>query len=537
MRLAPIGALGELCVGGIGVGRGYLYDEERTAQAFTRDPFTDGSPSRLYKTGDLARFLADGKIEFAGRKDYQVKVRGLRIELGEIEAALRSDKKVREAVVVVREYSPGDKRLVAYVVTSEGASLQAGELRSRLQDLLPEYMAPASIIILPSLPLTSNGKVNRRALPAPDPADDQRSSAFEPPETETERVLSTIWAEALGRPRVGRADNFFDLGGHSLLVTRVISQARRAFAVHLPLRALFDAPTLADLAGMIDVARQGDQIPRHAPAPPDLSIEAVLDQAIRPASTYRAPNRAPEKAFLTGATGFLGAFLLYELLSQTDMTIHCLARSQDVEVARQKIRRNLENYGLWREELGSRIVPLPGDLSQPLLGLSEGQFESLAASADVIYHSAAALNAVLPYASLKPTNVNGVREVLRLACQVKVKPLHYISTTDVLRAADLSPGSDENVRVRMEQDGLNHWRRLSEGYAQSKWVAEKLVMAARDRGLPVCIYRPATLSGHSQLGLWNTNDTLCRMIKGCIELRAAPGAESEDRDGADRLCQ
>jgi len=246
-RLAPVpmGAPGELHVGGDGVGRGYLHDPVKTGQAFVPDPFGHSPGGRLYRTGDLARYLPDGNIEFLGRIDHQVKVRGFRIELGEIETVLASHPAVEQAVVVVREDRPGDRRLVAYVTGQVGPP-EAGALRAFAAASLPEPMVPSAFVALERMPLTANGKLDRRALPAPEgPA---RGQGYVAPRNDVEEVLAGIWTDVLGVPRVGVHDNFFDLGGHSLLATQVVSLVRRTFQIELPLPVLFTASTVAALA-------------------------------------------------------------------------------------------------------------------------------------------------------------------------------------------------------------------------------------------------------------------------------------------------
>ncbi len=247
---APIGVAGELWIGGPGVARGYLGRPELTAERFVPDP--SGAGARLYRTGDLARFTSAGRLEFLGRADQQVKVRGFRIEPGEVEAALREDAGVRQAAVVVREVD-GDRRLVAYVVLGAGESLTLAAMRERLSAHLPEHMIPTGLVVLDALPLTANGKVDRRALPAPELAEAAAPGAAAP-RTPTEEVLAAIWGEVLGIERVGVFDNFFDLGGHSLLATRVISQVRGAFQAEIGLQELFEEPTVAALAARVERA-------------------------------------------------------------------------------------------------------------------------------------------------------------------------------------------------------------------------------------------------------------------------------------------
>jgi amino acid adenylation domain-containing protein len=249
---APVGVVGEIYIGGDGLARGYFRQPELTAERFIPHPFSAEAGERLYRSGDLARYLADGRIEFVGRGDEQVKVRGYRIELGEVEAALAQHPGVRAVAVTAREGVGGEKRLVAYVVSERADVPRIGELRGYLQEHLPGYMVPSDFVRLDALPLTPHGKVDRRALPAPKQTRPELASAFIAPRTPVEEVLAEIWAEVLSLDAVGIDDNFFDLGGHSLLATKVVSRVREAFQVDLPLRHLFESPTVATLAERIE---------------------------------------------------------------------------------------------------------------------------------------------------------------------------------------------------------------------------------------------------------------------------------------------
>ncbi|MSQ36127.1 MAG: hypothetical protein EXR63_03150 [Dehalococcoidia bacterium] len=271
----PVGTPGELFIGGAGVVRGYLYQPELTAERFIADPFSGRAGARLYRTDDLARFLPNGDIEFLGRLDHQVKIRGHRIELGEIEAALGAHPAVRETVVLAREDVPGDVRLVGYVVlhAAGGAPDVAAELRAHARATLPEYMVPSHIVELPAFPLTPNAKVDRKALPSPQ--DVRRDAAQHParvvaappaadaPQAPAQRAavpvtveaLAAIWARVLNVDAVDADDNFFDLGGHSLVAMQLIADVREAFQVEVPLRALFEDPTITGLMAAIDDVR------------------------------------------------------------------------------------------------------------------------------------------------------------------------------------------------------------------------------------------------------------------------------------------
>jgi len=249
-QLVPIGVPGELYIGGVGVTRGYLNRPELTADRFILNPFSNDSGSRLYKTGDLVRYLPDGNIEYLGRIDHQVKIRGFRIELGEIEAVLRQHRAVQDAVVIGQEYDLHDKRLVAYVVPSQEQVLSTSELRHYLKQKLPDHMVPSAFVRLEALPLTPNDKVDRRALPMPDGTRSVEET-FAPPLTPFEEVLAGIWREVLRLDSVGIHDNFFELGGHSLLAVRLLAQIEKTFGKNLPLATLFQSPTIEQLAKIL----------------------------------------------------------------------------------------------------------------------------------------------------------------------------------------------------------------------------------------------------------------------------------------------
>ncbi|MDP8934422.1 MAG: AMP-binding protein, partial [Cyanobacteriota bacterium] len=263
LQPVPIGVPGELYIAGDGLARGYFNRPELTARAFISNPFSDDPDARLYKTGDRACYLPDGNIEFLDRIDNQVKVRGFRIELGEIEAALNQHPNVRQAVVVVREDELRNKCLVAYAAFSQEGPIGASELRSFLKDKLPEYMLPSAFVLLEALPLTPNGKVDRKALRAPDPENFPLNAAFAP-RTPEEQLLAEIWSNVLGVKQIGIGDNFFELGGHSLLATQLIAKVREAFQVELPLRSLFQSPTVESLALAIAIAKAQQAIEPRA---------------------------------------------------------------------------------------------------------------------------------------------------------------------------------------------------------------------------------------------------------------------------------
>jgi amino acid adenylation domain-containing protein len=300
LQPVPAGVTGELYIGGKGLSRGYLNRPELTAEKFISNPFLEKSEKSelLYKTGDLARYLPNGELGYLGRIDHQVKVRGFRIELGEIEAVLSQNPAVQQAVVIAREAN-SDKNLVAYVVPKQEAATTPVQLRSFLKQKLPDYMVPSGFVMLEAIPLTPNGKIDRRALPEPDTARPELESAYIAPRTAIEEVVAGIWTQVLGLEQVGMRDRFFDLGGHSLLATQVISRLREAFQVEIPLRSLFESPTVAGLAERIETAcraQQNLQIPPLVPVSREEKLPLsfaqqrlwFLDQ-LNPGDAYNIP--------------------------------------------------------------------------------------------------------------------------------------------------------------------------------------------------------------------------------------------------------
>jgi acyl-coenzyme A synthetase/AMP-(fatty) acid ligase/acyl carrier protein len=257
-QLVPLGVAGELYIGGDGMAREYLSRPELTAEKFVPHPYSTEPGARLYRTGDLVRISSDGNIDFLKRMDHQVKVRGFRVELGEIEAALDQYWAITESVVIDNNDFAGGTKLIAYIVPEEGVEPTTAELHSFLKDKIPSYMLPSVFVTLTEIPLTPNGKVNRRALPVPDLSEDDTSANFVAPRTPLEETLAEIWRTTLGVTQVGVESNFFDLGGHSLLATRVVSQIRERFGIELPLRVMFESPTIAGLAQHIDTEQSKD---------------------------------------------------------------------------------------------------------------------------------------------------------------------------------------------------------------------------------------------------------------------------------------
>ena len=348
------------------------------------------------------------------------------------------------------------------------------------------------------------------------------AESYVDPRTPTEATLAAICAELLGVPRVGVFDNFFELGGHSLLAIQLYYRVRAAYSVDILVQGLFEDPTIAHLARVVDALGRGERpAARSDRRVTELKSEAALELPHLTAARPFQPMPEPSRIFLTGPTGFLGKYLLHDLLRQTTAEIYCLVRAETAASGRQRLERNLKASSLWSEDAASRIVPVVGDLAQPRLGLPPREFETLAEQMDVIYHAGASVSYLLPYSWLKAPNVLGTEQVLQLASQSRVKPVHYVSSLAVFPL--VNPGEE---MVVTETDDLDHGGVLFGGYEQSKWVAERLVMLARDRGLPVVIYRPGLITGHSRSGVGNTDNLISAILKRCIQLGRAPDMDT-----------
>ncbi|WP_405678596.1 amino acid adenylation domain-containing protein [Streptomyces sp. NBC_01511] len=551
LRPVPPGAVGEICVGGPVVARGYVGRPELTAEKFVRVDIPGvgvgagadtgvAAGDRYYRTGDLARLLPDGRIQYVGRSDGQVKIRGHRVETGEVEAAVRAQPGVADAAVVAQDLGPGaGKRLLAYYVAGDRRPAGPEEIREALRARLPDPLVPARCVPVDRFPLTSSGKVDRAALAARTGlGESDTARAVTAPRTATEERIAHLWSALLGSVAgpIGVRDDFFTLGGDSLLATRLVLALREELDVRVPLRSVFTSPTVAGLAALVDASSVGrrtvlapenstENPPGLLPElPPGLDGDIRLAPDIVAADDIRTVVPDPERILLTGATGFLGAFLLKELLRRTDATVHCLVRGSDQLNAERRLRSTRASYGLTDPSTEHRVSVVAGDLARPRLGLSAAGFDRLARTVDAVYHAGAAVNLVFSYERLRDANVYGTQEILRLAALHRTVPVHHVSTAGVYGGDAGSPYGAVGAPGRpvRPEDPTGPPAALEHGYTRSKWAAEQLAEAARARGLPVSVYRPTRITGESTTGVCQTGDFMWLLLKGCVQSGVAP---------------
>lgn len=487
----PPGEPGELYVGGHRLAKGYLKLPERTAQSFIQNPFTGNPTDILYRTGDLVRFRPDGSLEFTGRADRQIKFRGFRLELDGIENVLVSHPDVANAAVKMVKIN-AEKTLVGYVQPEADRkdSFSIADYKAYLNEKMPSYSVPRVIMVMDQLPVTQRGKIDRKRLPDP-VIDEQACDNIVAPCTKTEKIIYDVWSDCLGRKVFGVTDNFFDLGGSSILLATVYTRIRDQIPTPFTLDAFLENPTIEGLARTID--EHGGRAD-HADERAEAEADAVLDASIRPA--WNAPTEAGGNAvLLTGSTGFLGGHLLAELLEKTDRPVYCLIRPHDDESLHEGQHAALHRLALDRT-LGAadRIRPIAGDLAEHGLGLSPLDHQRILDNCSHIIHCGAYVHHIYTYARLKAPNSRSTLELIKLALRGRPKKLSFVSTVSAV--------TERNAQ------GIGYEGRVGEhpatffgGYALSKWVSERLLEQAFERGMSGLILRLGSIFANSETGV------------------------------------
>ncbi len=621
MEPVPIGNVGELLIAGANLAVGYLNRPQLTRDKFIRNIFSENPDAKMFRTGDLVRWLNDGNLEFVGRIDHQIKISGYRIEISEIETALNQYPDVNEVVVIAKELTNGQKTLIAYLVpnldkiripyqerclvsinnihylqvlsedisksgiavtgaTEELAKHQtvrlnlklpgfnealwltgkviwqreqrAGiqfdqtnkqlallqksieyylsthnlmetlqsaaakrSLRSALKKKLPDYMVPTVFSTLTSLPLTFNGKVDWRLLPPPKDFERLLERSYAEPRNATEQEIYAMWCDILKLDSVSITDNFFDIGGNSQCVAELSVRILKKFNVAIPERIFFELPFIPIMAEYID--SKGTQYTYKTSIQDEIARDSVLHDDVMPTKKLSPTIHNPQGILLTGAAGFLGIYLLRELLLNSEAKIYCLIRKGKFESIASRLISNIDRYELSDEIslANRRIVMIESDIGNDQFGIPVELYNNLAGKIDLIYHCGAQINTITSYTNLRTSNVQGTLEIIKFALHHYDKPIHYIST---LAAANKV---DETQHILEEFPDANS-SQLIGGYAISKWVSERLLTQLKNRGLPISIYRSGHIWGQSDTGITNINDALLLLVKGCIQLGFAP---------------
>ncbi|KAI1771602.1 large subunit of L-aminoadipate-semialdehyde dehydrogenase [Hypoxylon cercidicola] len=537
-----------------------------------------GPRDRLYRTGDLGRYLESGDVECTGRADDQVKIRGFRIELNDIDSNLSQNPLIRDCKTLVRRDRNEEPILVSYLVTEvaewrrwlsaqgveevqdEGVEMgptlvflkkyrsMQTEIRDHLKSRLPTHSVPSIYIFLEKLPLNPNGKVDKPNLPFPDVAEQVEEASEEDlmswqSLTETEQAVAQKWADLIRglNPRTVRRDNtFFDLGGHSLLAQQFLLEIRRGMGADVSINTFYEHPDLASFSSHVEkrvreaTSGHGTTVdtpeadPAYAKSLDDLISQ--LPERYQSANAEAIGSSGHWTIFLTGATGFLGSYLVKDILDRTSREVKLIAHVRGVKdssAALQRLRRSLQGYGLWNDAWGERLSAVVGDLSKPQLGIDDSAWQRLAGEVDVVIHNGATVHWIRKYQDMMPSNVLSTVDAMRLCNEGKAKVFCFVSSTSVLDTDYYIKLSEEQTRTGqgsvMESDDLNGSRTgLGTGYGQTKWVSEQLVREAGKRGLQGSIVRPGYVLGDSQTGVCNVDDFIIRMLKGCIQLAARP---------------
>ncbi|RDA85286.1 hypothetical protein CP532_5923 [Ophiocordyceps camponoti-leonardi (nom. inval.)] len=528
---------GELWIGGPGVSPGYVNQPAKTEASFP----TVQNGVRVYRTGDVVRRRADGQIDYVGRRDHQVKVRGFRIELGAVESALLQTGLFAEAVALkidVPRLGAGSI-LVAYAVpakVTEPPTME--EALKAVRALLPDYMVP-QLEVVSRLPLSSHAKVDRKQLaelfarrwkPAKMAGTEEATAKQHHQHASLDSVRTTmaeLWTSILAAAPADDlkdGDDFISLGGSSLQASLLVSQIRQTFGLEVPLLTLYRDFSLGAVASVVAKGLEG-----IVPAPPDERETWVADTLIGdelaapsgPAIDWRRDDEG--RVFFTGATGFVGAFMLADLMRTPHVkAVCCLVRAATAEEGLQRLRVGMTKYGLWDESFASRLEVVTGLLEDEHLGMGRDKFEETARWASVVFHLGARVNYTQPYGLHRAANTLGTLNVVRFSTAgERVKTLHYVSSISCFGPTGLLTRA---TKVVEDEPLLRHLDALplDHGYAQSQWVAEQLVSRLMARGFPIAVYRPGFVTGHSQTGACNRDDFVSRLIEACCEMGCYP---------------
>lgn len=599
-KMCKVGEVGEIYVRAAGLAEGYMGDQALNDQKFLMNWFVDNQTwvgadkkkdknepwrryykrprDRLYRTGDLGRYLDSGDVECTGRADDQVKIRGFRIELNDIDSNLSQNSLIRDCKTLVRRDRNEEPTLISYIVPElkewpqwlkargledmddEGSDIgptkvyfkrfrrMQTEVRDHLKGRLPSYAVPTIYIVLSKLPLNPNGKVDKPNLPFPDIAEQTEEASDEDLKrwkslTDIQRTVVTKWAElipGLNAKTVRLQNDFFDLGGHSILAQQMLLDIRKATGADVSINTLYEHPNLGGFSVQVEkqlgrlkgVNGESDNLQEK-----DLAYAKSLEELLQKLpATYQSADPATIRAsskptvFLTGATGFLGAYIIKDVLERTSRAVRVIAHVRSVKdpkAANDRLRRSLEGYGLWKDEWSTRLSCVVGDLSKPKLGIEQHVWEILSREVDIVIHNGATVHWVKRYQDMMAANVISTVDAMQLCNEGKPKLFSFVSSTSVLDTDHYVNLSTQQINtgqgaISEDDDMQGSSKGLGTGYGQTKWVSEQLVAKAGRRGLQGSVIRPGYILGDSETGVCNTDDFLIRMLKGCIQLSSRP---------------
>jgi amino acid adenylation domain-containing protein/thioester reductase-like protein len=521
------GETGELCITGDCLARGYLNAPELTVERFV---YSNDLQCRLYRTGDQARVLEDGSIQFLGRMDGQVKIRGYRVEVGEIEARLLKEAEVSSVAVVVEDIgSQAEKRVVAFVVKRNEQIRWEGlvaNLRRSLELDLPDYMLPEQYYCIDTLPSNVNGKTDKLALL-------EILKRMQPASLDTTRFTSefqikiaSIWFDILKHGEFSHDDSFFEIGGHSLRAAELAQALSSQLDISVSVTDIYEYLTFKDLAAELlcrtTRSETTSKIPTRAAFEHDVELAPYTEIS---ADFNRSQITAPQHILLTGATGFVGIHLLAQLLITSSAAIHCPVRCESATAGLTRLQQICQRYEVAISEHDwARVHIYACDLSEANMGLEQQQYIFLTESIDLVYHSASAVNFIMPYSYMKKDNVVALRQLIKFCSQTKTKPLILMSTISIY-----SWGHRYTQKTKVyETDSIDENLpaiRNDLGYVQSKWVMEKIADLAASKGLPVMTFRLGYATCHGRTGLCATYQWWGRFIRTCLTYNAVPALQ------------
>lgn len=525
-RKVPNGVVGELYISGIQLSRGYLNQPELTAEKFLNNPFISDESSiyhKIYRSGDQMRILPDGMLEYIGRADHQVKIRGYRIELSEIENVLYNIDGIEKATVLVHSHSETVNSLRAFIV----GTVETNHIKNELGKKLPSYMIPNEIFMIEEIPLKSNGKIDTHSLyKIAEKIQTENADFEEEPASEYEKIIKEVWEDVLQRNIKNMEDDFFYLGGHSLLLTKLYNKLYKHFPNKISLSELYTNSSIRKLAQLIQEREANPEVQNYALGMDPLTEEIKKDATIESDRfkfnvSEKGNFENPKAILLTGVTGFVGINLLVELLQSNDADIYLLIRAADETHAKKRLLESLKDQIISHNYDEKRLKFLAGDLAKPYWGLKTETYNKLTQMVDIVYHAGSSVNFIQPYSYMKSANVDALHSMIKFVTTHKLKQLSLLSTVGVFSWEHYFT---KPTIIKEDADTTSALKYLSRdmGYIQSKWVMEQVAQEAVKQGVPIVIFRLGYVFCHSVTGATAKYQWWSSLIKTCIQLKCYP---------------